>query len=198
VGFTQYLRFSAGYAKLYGSIALVPLFLLWVYATWCIVLAGLNIAYYMQHGRRLKAIEPRDQINPGVVDPGCSIALAAALATRFENGEPSDPATLAGLINLQEGIVVQLLDRLVGAGIAQRVRKGDEEGYYSLARPADLIAADEALRAGEGIISQPDVGTVAQSMREARLAAVRGKTVASFMDRPVPPPVQKPAVPASA
>src|SRR5262249_6220086 len=48
--FTQYLKFSTGYAKLYGSIALIPLFLLWVYVTWCIVLFGLNVAYYLQHG----------------------------------------------------------------------------------------------------------------------------------------------------
>ncbi|HWQ28598.1 MAG TPA: YhjD/YihY/BrkB family envelope integrity protein, partial [Dehalococcoidia bacterium] len=39
-GFTQYLRYSAAYERIYGSIALIPLFLLWVYLTWLIVLLG--------------------------------------------------------------------------------------------------------------------------------------------------------------
>lgn len=43
-GFTTYVHYSAGYSRLYGSLALIPLFLLWVYLTWLIVLFGLQLA----------------------------------------------------------------------------------------------------------------------------------------------------------
>jgi membrane protein len=194
-GFTQYLRYSTGYARLYGSIALVPLFLLWVYFTWCIVLAGLNIAYYLQHGRRKGVARPVEQINPGVVDPGSAVALACVMARRFEKGEPSDAGTLAGQLNLQEGIVVQMLDRFVQSGIALRCKHRNDDGYFALARPADRLSAEEVLSVGEELIAQPADGTVAGAMRESRGQVVRGKTVADFLgERPSPSAPAPPAL----
>jgi len=183
-GFTQYLRYSTGYARLYGSIALVPLFLLWVYCTWCIVLSGLNIAYYVQHGRRKTVARPVEQLNPGVVDPGCAVALAVTLARRFDSGEPADAASLARALGLQDAIVLQMLDRMVAAGMALRVKHKDEEGYFALACPASRVNAEEALKIGEDLISQPPEGAVSVAMRVARHDAVRGKTVAEFADTP--------------
>ena len=187
-GFTEYLRYSTGYAKLYGSIALVPLFLLWVYVTWCIVLAGLNIAYFLQHGRHKTIARPVDQVNPGVVEPGTSIALAAALARRFEKGVPADSPTLAEMVGLQVGIVDQMLARFVTAGIALKVKHEDEDGYFALARPADRVSAEEVLTIGEELISQPSQSTVAAAMQEARRGVVRGKTIASFLGETREPP----------
>lgn len=188
-GFTEYLRYSTGYARLYGSIALVPLFLLWVYVTWCIVLAGLNIAYFLQHGRHSTTARPVEQINPGVVDPGSVIGLVTALAGRFETGEPTDGTMLARAVGLQEGIVVQMLDRLVEAGVVLRAKHKDEEGYYTLARPADRISAEHVLSIGEELIAQPALGTIALAMRDARRAVVKGKSVGAFMglSRPATP-----------
>jgi membrane protein len=180
-GFAQYLRFSTGSAKLYGSIALVPLFLLWVYITWCIVLAGLNIAYFLQHGRRKTVARPVEQINPGVVEPGSAVALAAALAHRFDKGEPADAGALAGMVGLDEGIVTQMLERLVTAGVALRAKHRNEDGYFALARPAERITAEEVLRVGEELISQTD-GPAAQAMRLARHHVVKGRTLAAFVD----------------
>ena len=49
-GFTIYLRY-ASFKSLYGSLALLPLFLLWVYITWLIVLFGLRLSFLIQHGQ---------------------------------------------------------------------------------------------------------------------------------------------------
>ncbi|MGB6001287.1 MAG: YihY family inner membrane protein, partial [Thermoanaerobaculia bacterium] len=40
---------SARYSILYGSLAVIPIFLVWLYVTWVIVLVGLLIAYTHQH-----------------------------------------------------------------------------------------------------------------------------------------------------
>jgi membrane protein len=194
-GFTQYLRFSTGYVSLYGSIALIPLFLLWVYFTWCVVLFGLNIAYYLQHGRRKSAAQPREQVNPAVVDPGSAISLAAALAAAFEKGRPPDAQSLAQAVNLQRGIVEQMLDRLVAQGVAVRAMRGEDNGYFTLARPADTISAEDVLRVGEDLIAQPAEGPIAQTLRDARRSAVQGRTIADFAPRLRP---DGPAVPVSA
>ena len=58
--FGKYVEFSGkdSYARLYGSLALIPLFLLWVYFSWLIVLFGVQLAYQLQHGRGRTRAQP--------------------------------------------------------------------------------------------------------------------------------------------
>ena len=45
VAFAYYVTRSASYAKIYGVLATIPLFLLWIYVFWVIVLFGAEITY---------------------------------------------------------------------------------------------------------------------------------------------------------
>lgn len=47
-GFTLYVSHFHTYEILYGALASIPLFLIWIYLTWLIVLVGAEIAYYME------------------------------------------------------------------------------------------------------------------------------------------------------
>jgi membrane protein len=198
-GFTQYLRFSHGYAKLYGSIALIPLFLLWVYVTWCIVLFGLNVAYYLQHGRHHTAAEPVDVAEPLVIDPGAILAVLAALARRFQTGKPADACEISDEIKIPAGIAREMLASLTAAGYAHRVQRpnteGDDEPLYALSRPPDQISAEEIVRLGDDLTGAAGRGPVGEAMRTARLAAVRGRTLATFLDAAAPPATAAPATP---
>ena len=42
--FREYLGFATGYSQFYGSLALIPIFLLWVYITWVCVLFGIQLS----------------------------------------------------------------------------------------------------------------------------------------------------------
>jgi YihY family inner membrane protein len=55
-GFEVYVIMAMPYAELYGSLALVPLFLFWLYMVCWIVLVGLEVVAFRQ--RRLEALEP--------------------------------------------------------------------------------------------------------------------------------------------
>lgn len=44
-GFAYYLTLTSTYSKLYGILASIPLFLLWLYVAWVVVLYGAQIAY---------------------------------------------------------------------------------------------------------------------------------------------------------
>lgn len=191
-GFTQYLRFSHGYARLYGSIALIPLFLLWVYVTWCIVLFGLNVAYYLQHGRHHTSAEPADPAEPIVIDPGTILAALAVLARRFRAGNPADAGDISDELKIPTGISREMLASLAAAGVVHRVEQlgteGDDEPLYALSRPPEQISAEEIVRLGDALTGAAGRGPVGEAMRAARLAAVHGRTLAAFVDGAVSAP----------
>lgn len=186
-GFTQYVRYSAGYSRLYGSIALIPLFLLWVYVTWCITLIGLNVSYYLQYGRGTAAAEPGDTAGPAFVDPVSILSVMAMLARRFNEGQPVNAPLLASGLALQEPIVKQMLESLSDAGFVLRVQHEERPGYYSLARPPERIEASEILKVGEDLAGRvrPDaeaLGQFGEALRESRQAVVQNRTLASFIE----------------
>jgi membrane protein len=193
-GFTQYVRYSAGYSRLYGSIALIPLFLLWVYVTWCVTLVGLNVSYFLQYGRNPDP-RPEETIAPAFVDPASILSVMAAMARRFNDGQPVDPPLLAAKFALQEPVVRQMLERLAESGFLLRVQHEDKPGFYSLARPPENIDAEQVLRVGEDLAGRirpgaEELGQFGNALRESRLAVVHNRTLASFIEgRTEPEPV---------
>lgn len=51
-GFAYYITAVPTYRMVYGALAAVPLFLVWVYVSWVIVLAGAAVAATLAEGRR--------------------------------------------------------------------------------------------------------------------------------------------------
>jgi membrane protein len=179
-GFTQYLQYSAFYARLYGSIALIPLFLLWVYFTWMIVLVGLQVSYQLQHVRHATVAQPTEALGPTIVDPSASILIMGALARRFESGKQSTAKELAAELDVGLGLVKQMLAGLAEAGLVLRISTSGRDDLFTLARPADRIDSEDVLRIGEALAnpSGKPLAAFGQRLLEARHALVRGRTLA--------------------
>ncbi len=47
--FAVYIRYSSSYEVIYGSVAVIPLFLVWLYIVWLIILFGVEVTYTLQH-----------------------------------------------------------------------------------------------------------------------------------------------------
>jgi YihY family inner membrane protein len=47
--FTFYLVHFTSYDKIYGAVAVIPIFLFWLYLTWTIILFGCEVSYQFQH-----------------------------------------------------------------------------------------------------------------------------------------------------
>lgn len=48
IGFSVYIRFFSSYEVIYGSVAVIPLFLIWLYIAWLIVLFGVEVTRMLQ------------------------------------------------------------------------------------------------------------------------------------------------------
>lgn len=188
-GFTSYLKYSTGYARFYGSLALLPLFMLWVYVTWVIVLLGLQAAFALQHYARLMAAgDASDRAGPQIVDPTMAVALLGALVRSHYRGHSPDPDELSDKLNLDASVVETLLRRLEKAGLARRVMVGsDEETGWVPARPADCIEVGEILDAVgdlDASRASTECSEVLCELTEAKRQAARGQTLADAVPAP--------------
>lgn len=154
-GFTMYLRNATGYTKFYGSLAILPLFLLWVYVTWVIVLLGMQATHGLQHFTRLvnaglAALSGEDEGDrPVLLDPLVLVSAGAFIGKRFETGEPTTPDQLASGLDIDAALSAKLMTALRKAGLLNLIAQGeDADDAFTLARPSDQIKLVELLDAG--------------------------------------------------
>jgi membrane protein len=155
--FANSVGVSVRYSTIYGSLAVIPIFLIWLYITWIIVLLGLEISFTHQHFAALvRSSSTGDRDDCDRVPTG--LQIYSMIARRFHQGK--DPPTadeLSRRFLVATGSVDSHIDRLVKSGLARRVAIGSGiEGVVparSLAevRVADVIAAfipmgDEEMR----------------------------------------------------
>lgn len=179
-GFTQYVLYSSNYARFYGSLALVPLFMLWVYVTWLIVLFGLQVSYAMQTFSAHERGADRDDNQIRIVEPDMVLAVAASIAAAFARGNGSHLDAIAEETGLPETICTQMVQRLEKRGLVNRLEGDEDEPVYAPARPAERIEAIELLDAVDDLAAYERPAAV-QSARKARRDALAGRTLADTM-----------------
>lgn len=219
-GFTKYVEFatragpSTNYGNLYGALAILPLFLIWVYVSWLIVLFGLQLAYSMQTYRQATARGLTRSVlatlgliesvhasgRPKLVDPSAIVSVLACVAGRFRLGEPSDHNQVAQCIGIDEQAVGEMLEKLTTAGLLVRVVGGPERlSTYSLAKPPESIPAQDVLLLGEDLAGPkppadappPVIGLVDRARREA----LEGKSIADLVPPNAAPSANGPESP---
>lgn len=196
-GFHLYLE-RAALKSLYGSLALIPIFLLWVYTTWVVVLTGLRVSYLIQHGRRVTILHLASGLRGGgsFVDPAFSVAVACDVARAFARGEPSTVEQVGERVGMTDQAARVLLSRLTEERVLLEVQSGPAGGAgrerYVLSRPAESITVESVLRCGFAAVGAAVPSSVA-AMRAAQLLASQGRSLADEVkgSTPVqmPPPV---------
>lgn len=204
-GFGEYLSYASGYARLYGSLALIPLFLLWVYYTWLIVLFGLEVTYQLQHGRAKTRPQPLYESGPVIVEPAAGLLVLTAVARAMVSGTPQSLRALALSTGLAESVVSLVVARFAERGLLLRVESGggrvdSAEPLYTLARTPGSIRVAEVLSIGFELAGGPESNPVVARMRRAQIDAAGSETLADAADltndsptRPIQKALQNPA-----
>ena len=148
--FGLYVENAVGYSALYGSLGLIPLFLLWIYVTWLIVLLGLELTYTLQTEPGDTWKDPRRNDQRVLLDPRWLIPLMAIVAERFRQGEAATLEDLAQKTGLPRRVTSRLVEQLRRAGMLRAVTGGGEvDQPHVLARPADQISLTALLKLGQ-------------------------------------------------
>lgn len=181
---------SVRYSTIFGSLAVIPIFLIWLYITWIIVLLGLEIAFVHQHFAALIRNQAAGDLD-GCDRMPTGLQLFMLIAQRFKDGrDPPTSDELSRRFMLSTGSVDSHIDRLVTEGLARRVAVGSgEEGIVparSLGdiRLGDVIAA--FLPEGHEIRQRPVelvVDEIVSRFRDAGFEAVGDTDFLELMTR---------------
>lgn len=137
-GFALYIERFSAYDKIYGTVAVVPIFLFWLYLAWVIVLIGAEVSYQAQHLPRQGRLWKRSLMSVG--DGGLVLALQALtmIARAFEKGRrmPSD-IEIAAHLGCSTVVLKPALSSLERAGII--ARSDSREMALTLLKSPDTI-----------------------------------------------------------
>jgi len=121
VGFAIYIGAMSSYQAVYGALAAIPIFLLWMYVSWMAVLFGAVVGANLPTWR----IDERlVHISSGGVRLGFSLALIAALTRAQRRGASCRTAGLATELGVATSVVDEHLQRLARAGFAAPTQDG--------------------------------------------------------------------------
>ncbi len=120
-GFSIYISAMSSYQTVYGAIAAIPIFLLWMYVSWMAVLLGAVVAANLATWR----IDERlAHLSTGGVRLGFSLALIAALARAQRRGIACRTALLAAELGVATSVIDEHLQQLTRAGFAAPTQAG--------------------------------------------------------------------------
>ena len=155
-----YASHAITYSAIYGSLGAVPLFIIWIYVSWLVVLIGASLAFAAQNARTYEpdrdgearvAQRDRDQLGARIM---------WLVYERFGSGAGAVSAdALRAAILGPPRLVQGMLDELLAGGLLAMARTKDGKAdAYLPARPAEKTSLADVLRvtrAGTTIAASP-------------------------------------------
>ncbi len=121
IGFTLYVGAMSYYQTVYGALAVIPIFLLWMYISWMAVLLGAEAAAALPHWQ----IDERHGTRPaGGIQLGMSLALIAALTQAQRSGAVPTTRALADDLGVATTVVDEHMKPLAAAGFVAHTQEG--------------------------------------------------------------------------
>ncbi|WP_429884469.1 YihY/virulence factor BrkB family protein [Geoalkalibacter halelectricus] len=119
-----YVYFQVGVSKynaIYGTMAALPIFMMWIYVSWLIVLLGLEITYAVQNLRNIKQEVRSTEVNFGSREM-VALSVMLVIAEAFYRG--ARPLTLdkvSAQLHLPPRLTANIIQQLVRLGMLSEI-----------------------------------------------------------------------------
>jgi membrane protein len=131
------------YSTVYGSAAVLPVFLLGLYLSWLILLFGAQVSYAFQN-RRTYLQEKQAEVVSQRGREFVALRMMTRIAERFHKGlAPPSVTQLADELRVSSQLLARLVRQLAEARLLTEVNTANP-GYVP-ARPLDQISCDDVL-----------------------------------------------------
>jgi membrane protein len=181
-------------SKIYGSLGLVPVFMIGLYFSWLILLFGAQVAYAFQNRQAYleeKQVESVNQRGREFI----ALRLMTCIGRRFSRGEPPPRiAEISEELSVPSRLVRQIMQTLIAARLA--CETAGSEVAYMPARTLESITCHDvllAMRASQGQElatrdepSRAEVLGEYQRIQEAERLAASSVTLLALANRAAP------------
>ncbi|MCP4897094.1 MAG: YihY family inner membrane protein [bacterium] len=167
-GFASSIGQSVRYSTIYGSLAAVPIFLIWLYITWLIVLLGLEIAFTHQRYKSLVHDLTADH-NTSSYHVALALQVFTMIAERFEGShEPPSCDDLSDRLEAPFELVEDQLERMGSANLVRKVAGANLNEGWVPATSTDRVRISTVIRSAFQDVSESE--TMEEPLRREVLA----------------------------
>jgi len=139
-----YIHFQIGFARnnaIYGAMAALPIFMLWIYVSWLILLFGVEIVHVQQNIKNLKREIRAGSISFRVREL-LTLAILQSVAAAVTSGRAGVTGEeLGDILDLPERLLDELLDNLVVTGFVRTI-PGETPLYTAAGDLQNILVAD--------------------------------------------------------
>jgi membrane protein len=141
-GYLLYTSNALNYNLIYGSLAALPLFMIWLFISWMVLLAGAEISFVWQNYRIInesrKTMVPPLQFYEAL---GLEILLETTRCFT-QGGPPFKPHEFAYRRKIPQYLVSATVDKLIAHNLVASV-----DGDIILAKDPDILTVEDVLEA---------------------------------------------------
>jgi len=136
---------AAKYGKIYGSFAVVPILLAWVYVSWQIILFGAEVAFAVQNYATYRMEQGSEKANFRARFTLALCLIVAAARNMLGMGERLDITAYAREQRIPVRLLNDVVSDLVRLAILAEVSEGS--GYYVLLKAPESLEVQQVLAA---------------------------------------------------
>lgn len=190
IAFGRYLELLwQNYSDIYGALAMLVTFAIWVYVAWVVILLGAEVSNSVQHFHQQNGARGRFRSETnGYLNASGVITLFLIVAERFAKGEG---ACLVEEVAARSGVSVEVVhqsfERFKAAGLIYEV-EGDTDGYLPARALADITLAtlvnavegEMTMHFAQGLPSESGA-RVLRTLQQSQRECLENVTVASVL-----------------